>query len=107
MISPHSQTSALTQTLIAGLQAYFDRTLGATLLYRFERAQYAEMRKRYVTGQGVKVAEEKEMRAIYGAEHLCRLLGESVGMNPKFGFVSRPFMAYSQPAYHGQVYEHG
>lgn len=67
---------ALVNTLTAGLQTYFDRSLGANLLYRFERAQYAEIRKRYVTGPTVKVAEEKEMSSIYGAEHLCRLLGE-------------------------------
>ena len=42
---------------------------------RFERVQYAEIRKRYVTGPTVKVGEEKEMSGIYGAEHLLRMIG--------------------------------
>jgi hypothetical protein len=63
-------------TVIAGLQVYFDRALGANLLYRSERLQYAEIRKQYVTGPTVKVGEEKDMSTIYGAEHLVRLLGK-------------------------------
>ncbi|KAL4065593.1 MRG-domain-containing protein [Scleroderma yunnanense] len=61
-------------TIISGLQVYFDRSLGANLLYRFERPQYAEIRKTYVTGPKVIVGQEKEMSAIYGAEHLLRML---------------------------------
>ena len=57
------------------MQTYFDRALGANLLYRFERPQYAEIRKKYVTGPTVKVGQEKEMSAIYGAEHFLRMLG--------------------------------
>ena len=64
-------------TIVAGLQTYFDRALGANLLYRFERPQYAEVRKRYVTGPTVQVGQEKEMSAIYGAEHFLRMLGAS------------------------------
>jgi mortality factor 4-like protein 1 len=63
-------------TVISGLQVYFDRSLGASLLYRFERPQYAEIRKQYVTGPKVVVGTEKEMSAIYGAEHLLRMLGQ-------------------------------
>ncbi|KAH9939705.1 MRG-domain-containing protein [Epithele typhae] len=83
----------LLPTILAGLQTYFDRALGANLLYRFERPQYAEVRKKYVTGPTVKVGQEKEMSAIYGAEHFLRMLvslpqmvasssmdGESVGL---------------------------
>ena len=66
----------LLPTIIAGLQTYFDRALGANLLYRFERPQYAEIRKKYVTGPTVQVGQEKEMSAIYGAEHFLRMLGE-------------------------------
>ena len=62
-------------TIISGLQVYFDRSLGANLLYRFERPQYAEIRKQYVTGPKVQVGQEKDMSAIYGAEHLLRMLG--------------------------------
>ena len=65
----------LIPTIVAGLQTYFDRALGANLLYRFERPQYAEIRKKYVTGPTVQVGQEKEMSAIYGAEHFLRMLG--------------------------------
>ncbi|KAF8439890.1 MRG domain-containing protein [Boletus edulis BED1] len=61
-------------TIISGLTVYFDRSLGANLLYRFERPQYAEIRKTYVTGPTVKVGQEKDMSSIYGAEHLLRML---------------------------------
>ncbi|KAG8215793.1 MRG-domain-containing protein [Butyriboletus roseoflavus] len=60
---------------MSGLTVYFDRSLGANLLYRFERPQYAEIRKAYVTGPKVQVGQEKDMSAIYGAEHLLRMLG--------------------------------
>ena len=64
------------QSVIEGYQAYFDRALGAILLYRFERPQYAEVRKNYWTGQKVVVGKtEREMSYVYGAEHLLRLLG--------------------------------
>ena len=62
-------------TIISGLQVYFDRSLGASLLYRFERPQYAEIRKKYVTGPKVIISQAKEMSAVYGAEHLLRMLG--------------------------------
>lgn len=62
-------------TIISGLTVYFDRSLGANLLYRFERPQYAEIRKAYVTGPKVQVGQEKDMSAIYGGEHLLRMLG--------------------------------
>lgn len=60
---------------MSGLQVYFDKSLGANLLYRFERPQYAEIRKRFITGPKVIIGQEKEMSAIYGAEHLLRMLG--------------------------------
>ncbi|KAI0252848.1 MRG-domain-containing protein [Lactifluus subvellereus] len=61
-------------TIVSGLQVYFDKALGSNLLYRFERPQYAEIRKRYVTGPTVQVNQEREMSAIYGAEHLLRMI---------------------------------
>jgi len=67
--------TVLLPTVISGLQVYFDRSLGANLLYRFERPQYAEIRKQFVTGPSVKVGTEKEMSAVYGAEHLLRMIG--------------------------------
>ena len=64
------------QSVIEEYQAYFDCALVATLLYRFERPQYAEVRKNYWTGQKVVVGKtEREMSYVYGAEHLLRLLG--------------------------------
>jgi len=67
------------QTVVDGFQAYFDRALGANLLYRFERPQYAEVRKNYWTGPKVVVGNEKDMSHIYGTEHLLRMLGEFNG----------------------------
>jgi len=61
-------------TIVSGLQVYFDKALGSNLLYRFERPQYAEIRKRYVTGPTVQVNQEREMSSIYGAEHLLRMI---------------------------------
>lgn len=50
--------------ILDGLKLYFDKALGNILLYRFERAQYADVRKLY---------SDKSMSEIYGAEHLLRL----------------------------------
>lgn len=70
------EADLLTPTIISGLQVYFDKSLGANLLYRFERPQYAEMRKQYITGPKVIIGQEKEMSAIYGTEHLLRMIGK-------------------------------
>ncbi|EIW77837.1 MRG-domain-containing protein [Coniophora puteana RWD-64-598 SS2] len=91
--TPLREPDLVLPTICSGLQVYFDRSLGANLLYRFERPQYAEIRKKYVTGPKVTVGQEKDMSAIYGAEHLLRMLvampqmvanstmdGESVGL---------------------------
>ena len=75
-ISSLREAELVTPTIISGLQVYFDKSLGANLLYRFERPQYAQMRKQYITGPKVIIGQEKEMSAIYGAEHLLRMLGK-------------------------------
>ncbi|KAJ3414573.1 Esa1p-associated factor [Chytridiales sp. JEL 0842] len=49
---------------VEGLKCYFDKALGNILLYRFERQQYVELRKKF---------PEKDMADVYGAEHLLRL----------------------------------
>ncbi|KAG2018666.1 hypothetical protein CC2G_008078 [Coprinopsis cinerea AmutBmut pab1-1] len=68
--------SLLLSTVISGIQVYFDKSLGSNLLYRFERPQYSEIRKKYWTGQQVVVGvTEKEMSEIYGGEHLLRMIG--------------------------------
>ncbi|PPQ90484.1 hypothetical protein CVT25_014767 [Psilocybe cyanescens] len=72
---PHLKEPTLViQTVVEGLQIYFDKALGSTLLYRFERVQYANVRREYWTGPKVIVGQEKEMSYIYGAEHLLRML---------------------------------
>ncbi|KAF4622537.1 hypothetical protein D9613_009180 [Agrocybe pediades] len=68
------EPALVVQTVVDGLQSYFDKALGATLLYRFERPQYAKMRREYWTGPHVIAGQEKEMSYIYGAEHLLRML---------------------------------
>ena len=72
---PHKAQSLL-PTIVSGLQLYFNRALGQNLLYRFERPQYAEQRKKYITGSHVVVGTEKEMSELYGAEHFLRMLGK-------------------------------
>ncbi|EKM74705.1 hypothetical protein AGABI1DRAFT_80803 [Agaricus bisporus var. burnettii JB137-S8] len=72
---PHLREPKLVlPTIVSGLTCYFDRSLGANLLYRFERPQYASVRKQYITGSHVIVGQEKEMSQVYGAEHFLRML---------------------------------
>ena len=70
-------------TIVSGLQVYFDKALGSNLLYRFERPQYADIRKRFVTGPTVQVNQEREMSSIYGAEHLLRMIGPLFSYHPE------------------------
>lgn len=75
---PPPRAAAVLPTVISGLRLYFDRAIGTNLLYRFERPQYMEQRKMYVTGSHVIVGQEKEMSQVYGAEHLLRMLGDYI-----------------------------
>ncbi|KAI8140154.1 MRG-domain-containing protein [Fennellomyces sp. T-0311] len=59
-----SGTEDLLSEIIDGVKEYFNKALGTMLLYRFERHQYASLRKRL---------PKTEMVDIYGAEHLLRL----------------------------------
>ncbi|KAJ3077949.1 Esa1p-associated factor, partial [Rhizoclosmatium hyalinum] len=52
------------EELVNGIKSYFDKALGNILLYRFERQQYVELKKKF---------GDKEMSEVYGAEHLLRL----------------------------------
>ncbi|KAJ3351722.1 Esa1p-associated factor [Entophlyctis luteolus] len=58
------QQEDILEELINGLKTYFDKALGNILLYRFERHQYVELKKKFVN---------KDMSEVYGAEHLLRL----------------------------------
>nr|CAH8868640.1 unnamed protein product [Trichobilharzia regenti] len=49
---------------VAGIQHFFNLTIGSHLLYKFERLQYAELLKRHT---------DKRMSDIYGSIHLLRL----------------------------------
>jgi len=77
-------------TIVSGLTCYFDRSLGANLLYRFERPQYAAIRKEYITGGHVVLGSEKEMSEVYGAEHLLRMLGACVRCRGRRGTFCPP-----------------
>ena len=52
-----------------------NRAVGAHLLYRFERPQYADMLRKYAYGPNVLPGQVKSNTKLYGAEHLLRLLG--------------------------------
>ena len=52
--------------VVEGIRVYFNKALGNVLLYRFERPQYSELKKKLA---------EKDMSEIYGPEHLLRLFG--------------------------------
>ena len=58
--------------VVDGIKVYFDRALGVTLLYRFERPQYDD-----TFAESSKAGKDKElhMSDVYGAEHLLRLFG--------------------------------
>lgn len=86
---------AVLQEVLAGLKLYFDKSLAQNLLYRYERPQYVEMRKRHGPKMGdgdvaaAKPSErggsaapadappslDLEASELYGAEHLLRLFG--------------------------------
>ncbi|KAI8612784.1 MRG-domain-containing protein [Chytriomyces sp. MP71] len=63
-ITNNTHQEDVLEELVMGLKCYFDKALGNILLYRFERQQYAELKKKF---------GEKEMSEVYGAEHLLRL----------------------------------
>ncbi|KAI1341719.1 MRG-domain-containing protein [Xylariaceae sp. FL0016] len=65
-----SHVDILEETL-AGLKEYFDKCLGRVLLYKFERAQYAEIVKKWSSDPEL---QGKTPSETYGAEHLMRLM---------------------------------
>jgi mortality factor 4-like protein 1 len=69
------------EEVISGIKVYFDRCLGNILLYRFERQQYIDIRRRN---------DSQEPSEIYGAEHLLRLFGARMRFNYGLTIVSLP-----------------
>ncbi|PVF99093.1 MRG-domain-containing protein [Serendipita vermifera] len=59
---------------LIGIKTYFEQALGSNLLYRFERPQYADILRKYAYGPDVPAEQVKTNTALYGAEHLLRLL---------------------------------
>lgn len=70
-----SRHSSLTHEIVEGIKLYFEKSIGSNLLYRFERGQYGEMKRKY-QGPNVPEEERREMIEVYGVEHLLRLFGE-------------------------------
>lgn len=54
------------ESIMDGIQSYFDRALGSILLYRMERKQYHDIKLKH---------PDTQLSDIYGAEHLIRLFG--------------------------------
>lgn len=60
-----NQPETVNSEVVLGLRAYFDKSIGTLLLYKFERHQYSEILKRF---------PNKDMAEVYGVEHLARLI---------------------------------
>lgn len=69
-----SPEADILEEVVEGMKDYFNDCLGKILLYRFEREQYFEVRQSI--DKGLEGFKDKSVGEIYGAEHLCRLIGE-------------------------------
>lgn len=76
-INPGTVQAAVLEELTQGMREYFNLALGRILLYKQERRQYMEWRKR-INDKNDPVHEdgEKTLFQVYGAEHFLRLLSE-------------------------------
>lgn len=70
---PGSAEADIFDEIIAGLQLYFDKSLGTILLYRFERQQLLDIMKEH---------PGKQPSEVYGGEHLLRLCGSCLSFIP-------------------------
>lgn len=77
-LASHSRSTAVVDEVLAGLKLYFDKSLGNNLLYRFERAQYVDLRKAHTANPKAPKGGDADLEpsSCYGAEHLLRLFGE-------------------------------
>jgi mortality factor 4-like protein 1 len=73
---PNSPAADLLHEVVNGLKEYFNRSLGRILLYKYERAQHADILRRVEDPMDDLAA--MKMGDIYGAEHLLRLFGRSI-----------------------------
>lgn len=64
------------------------------------------MRKQFVTGQKVIIGEEREPSAIYGAEHLLRMLGKNVSRHFASSLMTDGFIC-SEPPTDGRQLDNG
>ncbi|KAL9601955.1 MAG: hypothetical protein Q9219_002179 [cf. Caloplaca sp. 3 TL-2023] len=69
---PGSAEMDLLEEVVAGMKEYFDLALGRMLLYRFERQQYLDVRKKWGGEEPWKGISS--VGNTYGAEHLCRMI---------------------------------
>ena len=58
-----------------GLKEYFEVSLGRMLLYRFERQQFLEAKAKWAKGDAKGWEGKEGAGDVYGAEHLCRMIG--------------------------------
>lgn len=76
-IVPGSLNAAILDEMTQGVREYFNLALGRILLYKQERRQYAEWRKRILNkNDSIHKDGEKSLYQIYGAEHFLRLLSK-------------------------------
>lgn len=71
---PGSADVDLLEEFIAGTKSYFTRCLGRILLYKFEKLQYAEIRKAWDNAPTGGDMDGKGPGDVYGPEHLARLV---------------------------------
>ena len=77
-VNPGSMEAAILDEMTQGVREYFNLALGRILLYKQERRQYGEWRKRVMNkNDPIHKDGEKSLYQIYGAEHFLRLLSES------------------------------
>ena len=76
-IVPDTISAHILEEVTVGLREYFDLALGRILLYKQERRQYSEWRKRVLDkNDPIHKDGEKTIHDIYGAEHFLRLMSE-------------------------------